>query len=296
MPRGRKRPQYKVQSERESIMGKLNTLLQEKNFKFNKKFGQNFISDKNLLNKIASLSGITKEDTVLEIGPGAGTLTETIAENSKRVVAYEIDKNLKEVLDESLKNADNVEIIFQDFLKATKDEIEAKVGSNYVVIANLPYYITSPIITRFLEGDFKFKALFFMMQKEVGDRIVSKKGTKDYGSISVLVQSYTKVEEVLTVNKNMFYPVPKVDSVIVKFEPYINKDIKNRELFNRVIRSAFKMRRKTLINNITTDFNISKEQAENILNKCNIGINSRGETLSLDEFCLLTNEIEKELG
>jgi len=245
------------------------SVLEQNNFKFNKKFGQNFIFDKNLLNAIINDSGITKDDDVLEIGPGAGTLTRVIAEKAKKVVSYEIDTSLQEhLLGLNLKNT---KFVFGDVMNFSIEEIEKDFKGEYKLIANLPYYITTPIIFKFLNNSKKIKSLTIMVQKEVAERIVAKVGGKDYGVLSIMCQFYGEAKINRIVSRKMFFPQPNVDSAVVT----INID---REKFKEVdyskfynfIKCVFSMRRKTLRNNLAQG-GFSKEQisllSEEILSK-----------------------------
>ena len=249
----------------------------EHNFK--KKFGQNFISDKNLLSAIVEDANVTKEDDVLEIGAGAGTLTSMISASAKKVVSFEIDNDLKEHL-LSL-NLENVEFVFGDIMKFEIDEIEKNFNSTYKMIANLPYYITTPIIFKFLNNSKKISSLCIMVQKEVAERIVAKKGSKDYGVLSVMIDFYGNARISRIVNRNMFYPKPNVDSAVVVID--IDRDkYKNidPEKFYRFIQTCFSMRRKTLKNNLGK-LSIKKDKLSNLSPEI---LEKRAENFSTDEF------------
>lgn len=259
------------------------------NFKFNKKFGQNFIFDKNLLSAIVSDSNVTKNDDVLEIGPGAGTLTSVIAQNCKNIVSYEIDENLKEILSKNLENVNNSKIIFKDALKEDISKIEENFLGDYCIIANLPYYITTPLIFKFLEKTDKVKSITIMVQKEVALRLIAKSGTKDYGIISVLVDFYGNAKLTRHVNRKMFTPVPNVDSAVVRIDLCKNKYECDKQAFTKVVQASFSMRRKTILNNISQGLNLSKDQSKNLLEKSNIDIGARAEQLNTIDFVNLTN-------
>ena len=259
-------------------------------FRFNKKYGQNFITDGNLLESIVADSGVTKDDLVLEIGAGAGTLTEKIAEKAGKVISYEIDENLRPVLAETLAGAENVDVRFADFMKEKVSDLK-KEFENCVVIANLPYYITTPVIMRLLENGLG-KSITVMVQKEVADRLISPPSNKDYGSITVKVNllGYAKITR--TVSRYMFYPVPNVDSAIVKIERQEKYRGKDPDLTDEIVKRAFLMRRKTLVNNLT-DYG-SKEELAAYLQEAGIGANVRGETLSAEDFVRLSDVIKEK--
>lgn len=254
-------------------------------FRFNKKYGQNFITDGNLLESIVSDSGVTKEDLVLEIGAGAGTLTAKIAEKAGKVVSYEIDDNLRPVLKETLLGVENAEIRFADFMKEDVASLKSEFA-NCVVIANLPYYITTPVIMRLLENGIG-KSITVMVQKEVADRLISSPSTKDYGSITVKVNLLGSAKITRTVSRFMFYPVPNVDSAIVKLERENKYRGKNESLTDEIVKRAFLMRRKTLINNLT-DYG-TKEKLAEYLQEAGISPAVRGETLSAEDFVRLSD-------
>ena len=264
----------------------------DKEFKFNKKFGQNFIFDLNFLKSVVSDADIDKSMEVLEIGTGAGTLTKALAESAKKVVSFEIDENLKPTLSENLKEVDNVKVIFKDILKASMQEIESNFSSDYVLVANLPYYITTPIIFKFLEEATKLKRLVIMVQLEVANRICAKPNTKDYGTITPMIDFMGTAKITRKVSRKMFMPVPNVDSAIVRIDLDPNKyEIEDRKLLSKVIKSAFAMRRKTLMNNLKTAFSLSNIELECVLNKVGLKLNIRGENLSTEQFINLSNEI-----
>lgn len=268
--------------------------LSKHNFKFNKSFGQNFIFDTNLLNAIVRDAGINENSVVLEIGAGAGTLTSALAKTAKQVLAYEIDENLKPILQENLKEFKNCEVVFKDILKESTTNIEKKLNNNYSIIANLPYYITTPIIFKFLEEATKLDKMAIMVQKEVAERIIAKENTKDYGLLTVSVNAVANTKIVRIVKRDMFTPAPNVDSAIVLIEMTDNKyGIDNLNLFKQVTKSAFNMRRKTLTNNLKNTFSYSQEQLETVFNTLSLPINIRGEALSVQQFAELSNELNK---
>ena len=266
------------------------------NFKFNKNFGQNFLRDKNLLNAIVKDSKVTFDDEVLEIGTGAGALTEIIAKNCKNVVSYEIDKKLTEFLDEKFKNIKNVKIIIKDALKEPIENIEKLFNNNYFIIANLPYYITSPLIFKFIEQTCRAKVITIMVQKEFAEKAVAKPSSSNYGILSVMLQHYCKVNITRIVKKEMFNPRPKVDSAVLRLERKPinignwNEIANNIEIggeynkkFSKFIYSSFAMKRKTLVNNLVK-YGLEKKKIEDVLNYFNIPLNTRAENLSLQQF------------
>lgn len=265
-------------------------------FKFSKSLGQNFLIDGNIVDNICTESEITKADNILEIGPGIGTLTQELCERSKKVVAVELDKRLLPVLDETLVNYNNVEVVNNDILKIDinsliKDNFD---DGNIKVVANLPYYITTPIIMRFLEERINIEKIVVMVQKEVAYRMKASPGNKDYGSLSIAVQYYSDPEIILNVPKNAFMPSPNVDSAVIMLdifdEPRIK--VKDEKLLFRIVKAAFGKRRKTLLNALSSsDLDVSKEDVKHILELCDIDPKRRGETLSLEEYAKLCDEM-----
>ena len=265
-------------------------LLKDNNFTFKKQFGQNFISDKNLLKAIVREGKILETDDVLEIGPGAGSLTEELINTASKVVSYEIDKDLIPVLTEKFKDKDNFKLVNCDIMKASIEEIEQNFEGEYVLVANLPYYITSPIIFKFLQTATRLKSLYIMVQKEVGERICSKCGSKDYGVFSVVVDSYANPTITRIVPRNMFYPVPNVDSCMVKLDIDKNKyDIKDRTAFESFIKASFVMRRKKLSNNLEKICSLSKAQLEEKLEQLGFNKDLRAESLTTSQFITIYN-------
>lgn len=261
-------------------------------FKFKKQFGQNFISDGNLLKAIVDDAEITDEDEVLEIGPGAGSLTKSLCERAKLVVSYEIDKELKPILEAKLADFTNSKVIFKDFMKTTTEEVVSNFTKKIKVVANIPYYITTPIIFKLLEGEYDIDSITIMIQKEVADRLVSKEGTQNYGAITAQINSIADVSLKRIVKRQMFMPMPNVDSAVVHIKINKNKyKIENLDLHRRVIEAAFKMRRKTLYNNLKSEFGFTPETFQKICSICNLDPNIRGEKLSPYEFTILSNAI-----
>lgn len=265
----------------------LKELIDTHGFKFSKSLGQNFLIDGNIVRNIVKEAGISKEDYVLEVGPGIGTLTEELALRAKKVVAVEIDKSLLPILDITLGEKENIEIVHGDILKLDiKSLIEEKLGGGPVkVVANLPYYVTTPIIARFLEEDLHVDSLTIMVQKEVAQRMVSKEGSKVYGSLSVFVNFYSHPEIVLKVPKSVFMPSPKIDSSVIKLN--MKKDLPKveREKFFSVVKASFSKRRKTGLNALASyGFNLTKDEIRDSLERVDIDPKSRAEDLSLEEF------------
>ena len=267
--------------------------LKNYNFKFNKAYGQNFIFDTNFLQSIVDKIDI-KDKTVLEIGPGAGTLTAIIANSAKKVVAYEIDNNLKPILAENLADYDNIEIVFQDIMKSDIKEIEDKLADDYHMVANLPYYITTPIIFKFLETATRLKSMTIMVQLEVAERLVAKPNTKDYGAITPAIDYRATAKIIKKVSRTMFTPVPNVDSAIVKIDFENNKfDIDNTTVLDNTIKAIFAMRRKTIENNIKSFFKFSSDKTNQIIAEAGIKPASRGESLDTATIVKLSNVINK---
>ncbi len=273
----------------------LKTLLAEHGFSFKKAFGQNFLTDDNLLAEIVDKAGITSEDTVLEIGPGAGALTRHIAKRAKKVVCYEIDTKLKPVLEDVLSGQDNVEIIFSDIMKCPIEQVENKLGGKYVMVANLPYYITTPIVMKFIEQAKNLKAMVIMVQEEVALRFASPAGHADYGAITVGINLRGSAEIIIRVPREKFTPAPNVDSAVIKIT--IDENKFNGIDFSKVrevVRIAFSSRRKMLVNNLMNGYKIPREKANEILEKAEISLTERGESLSAEQFVVLSQVISKE--
>ena len=268
-------------------------LLREMGFRFNKQFGQNFLTDENLLNNICADAEVDG-GTVLEIGAGAGTLTRVLSANADKVVAFEIDRNLEKVLAVTLADCANVQLVLGDVMKYKMVDVESLCGNDYRVVANIPYYLTSPLIMRFVEEASGVTSLTLTVQKEVAERLAAAPKNKDYGAITVGVQAVADVEIKRILPRELFYPQPNVDSAVVHIAFRRNKfDIANASLFRKTVRVSFAMRRKTLANNLAVGFGISKLQAEQILNDCNLSPACRGEELSVAQFVELYKTIEK---
>ena len=265
-------------------------------FKLSKSLGQNFLTDKNIIDKIIDATEITDEDLVIEIGPGIGVLTAEACQKAKRVVAVEIDRNLIPILEDTLSEYNNVEIINQDVLKTDLNKIIEKSGCRRAkVIGNLPYYITTPIIMALLEGGIHADSITIMMQKEVADRIKSNPGTKAYGALSVAVQYYCTVRNVAVVPKEVFFPAPKVDSAVLRLDLRDEKPVEldDEKMFFRCIKAGFGQRRKTLSNSLIGLGDVTKEEVKSCLEAAGIDEKRRAETLNLDEFAAIANYFSK---
>ena len=270
-------------------MQELRTVLEKHGFHFKKQFGQNFISDGNLLRSIVEASGITKDTTVVEIGCGAGTLTRALAEAAKKVYAFDIDRDLQPVLAETLSGLDNVEVIFRDFNKLDLKEFEKEI-EEYTVVANLPYYITTPLVTKLLEESEKVQGLSIMVQEEVAERFCAKEDTAEYGSITAAIALKGSAKIVKRVSRNLFYPRPNVDSAVVKIEFERGRvEVKDERAYRQTVKCAFLNRRKTLENNLVNFFKLTREQAKYALNQAGVDEKARGETLSPFAFAKLAD-------
>lgn len=265
-------------------------------FHFNKALGQNFITDANLLDAIVADSGINGDDTVVEIGTGAGTLTRAIAKVAKKVYSFEVDRNLQPVLALSLQGVDNAEVIFRDVLKMKDDELKSVVGDSFKVVANLPYYITTPLAMRFIESTLDVKSVTIMVQKEVALRFVAKPNTADYSAITLAIEMAGNAQITRNVSRNMFFPSPNVDSAVVCIDIDRTKlDGENAPLLHKLVRSSFAMRRKTLANNLSVAFQIDKQEAGKLIEEAGFSPMVRGEALSLDDYKKLTKTLETRI-
>ncbi len=270
-------------------------VLQKYNFNFQKKFGQNFLIDTHVLDKIIAAAQITKEDMVLEIGPGIGTMTQYLCENAREVVAVEIDKNLIPILEDTLSGYDNVSLINGDILKVDINQIvqEKNNGKPIKVVANLPYYITTPIIMGLFESHVPIENITVMVQKEVADRMQVGPGTKDYGALSLAVQYYAEPYIVANVPPNCFMPRPKVGSAVIRLTRHSEPPVvvKDEAMMFRLVRASFNQRRKTLVNGLSNspEVTATKEEILQALEKMGMPATVRGETFGLEEFAQLTN-------
>lgn len=275
-----------------------NEILKKFNLTAQKRYGQNFLIDSNVLSNIVEAAGITPEDTVLEIGPGIGTLTQYLAEAAGKVIAVEIDRNMIPVLEYTLSDYDNVRIINQDVLKVDIEKLvaEENAGKKIKVVANLPYYITTPIIMGLLEMDVPIESITVMIQKEVAVRMQEGPGSKDYGALSLAVAFYSKAEVKMIVSPNCFIPRPNVDSAVIRLDKYDEPLIKvndSKKMF-RIIKGAFEQRRKTLLNSLShsSACSFEKSRVEKALEKMGKNVNIRGEELTLSDFARLSDILE----
>lgn len=276
-------------------------ILQKYNFNFQKKFGQNFLINTGVLEDIIDAAEVTDEDMVLEIGPGIGTMTQYLCENARQVIAVEIDTNLIPILKDTLSAYDNVRIINDDILKVDINELarEYNNGRPIKVVANLPYYITTPIIMGLFESHVPIESITVMVQKEVADRMQAGPGTKDYGALSLAVQYYSKPQIVVNVPQSCFMPQPKVGSTVISLrrhqQPVVQ--VEDEKLMFKVIRASFNQRRKTLANGLNNygGINLTKEQIQQSIEELGVPVNIRGEALSLEQFACLSNIIGKKL-
>lgn len=277
-------------------------VLQKYQFNFQKKFGQNFLIDTHVLDKIIAAADITEEDFVLEIGPGIGTMTQYLCENAREVTAVEIDKKLIPILEDTLGSYDNVTVINEDILKVDIGKLaeEKNGGKPIKVVANLPYYITTPIIMGLFESHVPIDSITVMVQKEVADRMQVGPGTKDYGALSLAVQYYAKPEIVANVPPNCFMPRPKVGSAVIRLTRHEKTpvEVEDEKLMFRIIRASFNQRRKTLVNGLNNapDIPVSKENIVKAIQELGVSESIRGEALTLEQFAKLSNLMGKYLG
>lgn len=285
--------------ERISSPSRTMEIIKKYGFDFKKGYGQNFLIDYNILTGIADSAGVTANDCVLEIGPGIGSLTQVLAEKSKKVIAVEIDNKLIPILADTLGEYSNIKVINQDILKTNIDALidEEADGKPIKVVANLPYYITTPIILGLLEKQYNIESITVMIQKEVAERISATEKSKDYGALSIAVQYYCDVNYDFTVSAGCFIPQPKVDSSVITLIPTKEKKYKtvNEKLFFKIVKCAFGQRRKTLVNSISNQsgLDISKEALANALESMGLDARVRGEALSIAQFCELADKLNE---
>lgn len=273
----------------------LKSVIEKHGFSFSKSLGQNFLIDKNVLGTIVEKSGVGSDVAVLEVGPGAGVLTRELAERAKKIVAVEIDKSLIPLLNYTLSDFDNAKVINEDILKVDLEKLfqEEFAGLSVIVVANLPYYITTPVIMRLLEFDKKISSITVMVQKEVAHRMAAFPGGKDYGALSVAVQFYSEPEIITEASPSCFMPQPKVSSTVIKMNIFKEDKylVSNKDFFFKLVKSAFGQRRKTLVNALSNSPYISIEKSKIIEALNNIGLDDRirGEKLSIEEFIKLSD-------
>lgn len=274
-------------------------ILKKYGFSFKKSLGQNFLIDTNILNRIVDFAELTENSGAIEVGPGIGALTEQLAKRSKKVVAFEIDQRLLPILADTLSPYDNVKIVHEDILKANVAQViseEFQKAQDLMVVANLPYYVTTPIILKLLSDQLPIRGIVCMLQKEVADRISAKPGTKEYGSLSIAIQYYTIAETVMIVPKTVFVPQPNVDSAVIRLikrdKPIV--EVRDEDFLFTVTRASFAQRRKTILNNLTSqlpDGKAKKEQILKALGQTGIDPTRRGETLTIEEFGRLSDAL-----
>lgn len=263
--------------------------LDSNNFNFKKKFGQNFIIDENIINGIINKSEIDSDSLVIEIGPGAGSLTYKLCKIAKNVLCYEIDDSLKDILSSNLEEYNNVDIIYKDFLVAdVKNDIKKYNYSKLYVVANLPYYITTPIISKIITDKIDVDKIVVMVQKEVGDRFRATPGTKEYNSLSIFLQYNYNIKKIMEVSKNVFIPKPNVDSIVVMFTKHDKEYVKDIELFYKLVKDSFVQKRKILKNNLK---GYDLDKVEMVLKKYGYDLSVRAENLSIKVFIDIANNL-----
>ncbi len=261
-------------------------ILRKHGFVFKKNLGQNFLTEGSLLRAIVKDAGVTADDVVVEIGTGAGTLTSAISEKAKWVYTFDVDNALKPVLEETLEGKENITLNFLDVLKCSDEKLREIIGKEpFKVVANIPYYVTTPLIMRFLESDLPCKSLTVMVQKEVADRLIAEPDTENYGAITLAVELRGSAKVTRTVSRMLFHPAPKVDSAVVHIEIDDTRyEIRDKAFLQKLIRAGFQMRRKTLVNNIGSLLGISKDKAKEVLVKLGYSESIRGEALSIEDY------------
>ncbi|MFD1736891.1 16S rRNA (adenine(1518)-N(6)/adenine(1519)-N(6))-dimethyltransferase RsmA [Bacillus salitolerans] len=277
-------------------------ILEKYGFSFKKSLGQNFLIDTNILQNIVDYAELTEESCVIEIGPGIGALTEQLAKRAKKVVAFEIDQRLLPILNDTLAPYDNVQIIHQDVLEADVNKV---IGEQFgdtkdiMVVANLPYYVTTPILMKLLEDHIPLRGIVVMLQKEVAERMAASPSTKDYGSLSIAVQYYTEAKTVMIVPKTVFVPQPNVDSAVIRLIRRKNPPVSllDESFFFKVVRASFAQRRKTILNNLSHNLNMfDKETILSVLQEVEILPERRGESLSIEDFAKLSNALYSSIS
>jgi len=261
-----------------------------KGYNFKKKFGQNFLKDENILRNIVEKAEVDKDTLVIEIGIGAAYLTYYLSEKAKNVLGYEIDESLKDIISSQLEGKDNVDIVYQDFLKSNSiEDIKKYDYKKIYVVANLPYYITTPIITKLIEDKIPVEKIVVMVQKEVGDRFNAKPNSKEYNSLTIFLNYYFDIKKLMDVSRNCFVPKPNVDSAIIEFKRHNKYKVSNEDLFFKLVRDSFKFKRKNLKNNLK-GYNL--EKIEEVLKTINKDLTVRAESLTIEDFIYISNNIE----
>lgn len=275
------------------------SVVEKHNFKFSKSLGQNFLIDDNVIDKILNGARLSEGDNIIEVGPGIGTLTREMGKIADKVVAIEIDKSLIPILKETLGDFDNIEVINNDILKVNIEELVKEKFDNKPIklVANLPYYITTPIVMKFLEENIPVTDIVVMVQKEVADRMNAKPSTKDYGALSVAVQYYCDTEIVAKAPRHMFIPQPNVDSTVIGLHVREEKkyNVDNEDVFFKTVKASFGQRRKTLLNSLGGLGFLNKDEIKEVLKEANIDEKRRGETLTIEEFATLSNVINSRV-
>lgn len=274
------------------ILKQIKEEIEKNNFNFKKKFGQNFIIDENIIYKIIDNADIDKDTLVIEIGPGAGSLTEKLAQRAGFVLCYEIDEKLKPILSKLTQKNNNIEIIFEDFLKANiKDTLKKYNYKKIYMVSNLPYYVTTPIIMKFIEDKINAQKIIVMVQKEVGDRFKALPGTKDYSSLSIFLNYYFDIKKIMDVSRNVFIPKPNVDSIVIEMkQKKCQISVKNEDLFFKLIKDSFKQKRKTIKNNLS-DYNL--DIINDVLQKYGFNLQTRAEQIPIEVFADLASSLDK---
>lgn len=272
-------------------MSKAKQAIRDSQFRYKKGLGQHFLYDETLLQELVDISGVTKDDSVLEIGPGSGSMTALLAKACRKVVALELDEALLPILKVTLSAYDNVQVVKGDVLKADLRDVAKPLGEGFCVVANIPYYITSPLMTLLLSRELPFRKLALLLQKEVADKVMALPGTKDYGMLAVRAQYYCEPSVAKIVPAAAFTPPPKVDSafVVMPFREAPPVAVKDERTFFRMASAAFLMRRKTMLNNLQSAFSLTRKAAADLLAACGLDENVRGETLDLKAFAALAN-------
>ena len=261
-----------------------------KDYKFKKKFGQNFLKDENILRNIVSKSNIDKDTLVLEIGVGAAYLTYYLSKEAKQVLGYEIDESLRDIIKEELKDSNNTEIVFEDFLKSNvKDKLKEYNYKKLYVVANLPYYITTPIITKIINDNLGVDKIVIMVQKEVGDRFNAKPNSKEYNSLTIFLNYYFDIKKLIDVSRNCFIPKPNVDSIVIEFNSNKKYIVKDEDLFFKLVRDSFRFKRKNLRNNLK-EYDLNK--IELALKDINKDLSIRAEALTIEDFVYISNYLK----
>lgn len=272
----------------------LKNLLYQHKVTLKKAYGQNFLTDEFLLDEIVEKAGVTEKDVVLEIGCGAGALTRALAKKAKKVIGYEIDNTLRPVLEQTLSGLKNVNIVFKDVMKEKLEDLENRLGEDYIMVANLPYYITTPIVMEFIEKAKRLRGMAIMVQEEVAERFSAKAGSSDYGAITVAINLRGSASVIIRVPREKFTPIPNVDSAVVKIDIDKNKNTDvDFDKVRNVVRCAFSSRRKMLVNNIMNMFKLNRQDAESILINADVSLTARGEQLDENAFIRLAKEIYK---